>query len=157
MKLRDFTHGFCKDYHRRIHYPVKQLRWRLLPNSQRLRTVNYVSKKHHFRRLTGFWMPLRKKCTYPELFWPAFSCIRTEYGEILCIHSECGKMGTRITPNTDTFYAVCASDYKPKNYKHLSLFLLRINIGSKRNDQAQINLNTCWEEFLLTLYLIIKS
>ena len=37
---------------------------------------------------------------------------RTEYGEIrrygvsLRIHSKCEKMRTRITPNTDTFYAV---------------------------------------------------
>ena len=34
-------------------------------------------------------------CPYSELFWPAFSPIRTKYG-----------MQTRITPNTDTFHAV---------------------------------------------------
>ena len=39
----------------------------------------------------------RKKCPYLELFWSAFSRIRTNYGEIY------GKMRTRITPNTDTF------------------------------------------------------
>ena len=39
---------------------------------------------------------LRKKCPYLELFWSAFSRIRTEYG----------KMWTRITLNTDTFHAV---------------------------------------------------
>ena len=36
--------------------------------------------------------------------------IRTEYGEILynlfCIKYKCGKIQTRKTPNTDTFYAV---------------------------------------------------
>ena len=26
--------------------------------------------------------------------------------ELLCIQSECGKIRTRITPNTDIFYAV---------------------------------------------------
>ena len=43
---------------------------------------------------------------------PAFSRIRTEYGEILRIspypvrmRENAGKMRTRITPNTDTFYA----------------------------------------------------
>ena len=41
-----------------------------------------------------------------ELFWSAFSCIRTEYGVSLRIQPECGKMRNRITPNTDTFYAV---------------------------------------------------
>ena len=42
-----------------------------------------------------------------ELFWPAFYRIRTEYGEIVSfdIQCECGKMRTRITTNTDTFYA----------------------------------------------------
>ena len=52
---------------------------------------------------------LCEKCPYSELFWPAFSRIRTEYVEILPslrIQSECEKIWTRITPNTDTFYAV---------------------------------------------------
>ena len=30
-------------------------------------------------------LTLRKKCPYSELFWSEFSCIRTEYGEILRI------------------------------------------------------------------------
>ena len=38
----------------------------------------------------------KKKCPYSELFWSAFSRIRTEYR----------KMRTRATPNTDTFYPV---------------------------------------------------
>ena len=45
--------------------------------------------------------------------FPAFSRIRTEYGEILCIfpysvrmRENEGKMQTRISPNTDTIYAV---------------------------------------------------
>ena len=53
--------------------------------------------------------PLRKKCPSSELFWSTFSCIWTEYGEILRIsrlHSEFGEMQTRITPNTDTFHVV---------------------------------------------------
>ena len=52
---------------------------------------------------------LRKKCLYSELFWSVFSRIRTDYGEIwisLRIQSECGKISSRITPNTDSFYAV---------------------------------------------------
>ena len=52
-------------------------------------------------------------CPYSELFWSAFSRIRTEYGEIPDILSKCGKMRTRITPNTDTFYSVtCFRAYK---------------------------------------------
>ena len=42
---------------------------------------------------------LRKKCPYSDLFWSTFSHIRSE-------QSECGKMRSRITPNTNTFYAV---------------------------------------------------
>ena len=89
----------------------------------------------------NFSMPklsLLKKCPYSELFWSVFSRIQTEYGEIrsysgpyfpafglnterysvsLHIQSECGKIRTRITPNTDTFYAVIAlclvSNYFP--------------------------------------------
>ena len=52
---------------------------------------------------------LRKKCPYSELFWSLFSRIRTNterYGVYLRIQSKCGKIRTRITPNTDTFRAV---------------------------------------------------
>ena len=47
---------------------------------------------------------LCKKCPYSELFWSAFSRIRTKYGEIL--NPNAGKCWTRITPNTDTFHLV---------------------------------------------------
>ena len=52
---------------------------------------------------------LREKCSCSELFWFAFSRIRTEYGEILRtlrIRSKWGKIQTRTFPNTDTFCAV---------------------------------------------------
>ena len=55
------------------------------------------------------WTTLREKCLYSELFWSLFSRIRTEYGRYgvtLRIQSECRKMRTGITPNTDTFHAV---------------------------------------------------
>ena len=54
-------------------------------------------------------LSLRNKCPYSELFWSTFSRIRTEYGEILRI--SCGKMRTRITLNTDTFYPVCFAGF----------------------------------------------
>ena len=51
---------------------------------------------------------LREKCPYLEFFWCIFSRFLTEYGFTvnLRIHSECGKIRTRKTPNTDTFHAV---------------------------------------------------
>ena len=39
-------------------------------------------------------------------YFPAFGLNMEGYGVSLHIQSECGKMGTRITPNTDTFHAV---------------------------------------------------
>ena len=43
---------------------------------------------------------------YSELFWSAFSHIRTQYSVPLRIQSECGKIRRKITANTDTFYIV---------------------------------------------------
>ena len=62
---------------------------------------------------------LRERCPYSELFWSAaFFSIRTEYGEIFCIspysvrmHKNPGKMRTRLTLNTDYFYAVLRESY----------------------------------------------
>ena len=53
--------------------------------------------------------PLRKKCPGSELIWcvfPAFELNTERYGVSLQIQSKCGKIRTRITPNTDTFHAV---------------------------------------------------
>ena len=54
-------------------------------------------------------MTLREKCPYSELFWSAFSHIRTEYGEILCISPYSVQMPENADQNNsemDTFYAV---------------------------------------------------
>ena len=58
---------------------------------------------------------VKNACILVRIF-PAFSRIRTEYGEILRIspyalqmRENAGNMQTRITPNTDTFYAVLCS------------------------------------------------
>ena len=52
------------------------------------------------RSTTDIWQSpsLLEKCLYSELFWSVFLVS-------LRIQFECGKMRTRITPNTDTFYA----------------------------------------------------
>ena len=53
---------------------------------------------------------LRKKSvhirSYSGPHFPAFGLNTERYSVSLRIQSECGKMRTRITPNTDTFYAV---------------------------------------------------
>ena len=44
--------------------------------------------------------------SYSGPYFPAFELNTERYGVFLRIHSEFGKMRTRITPNTDTFHAV---------------------------------------------------
>ena len=47
--------------------------------------------------LRYFWNSLRENCPYLELFWPAFSRVRTEYGEIQSI----SPYSVRMLENTD--------------------------------------------------------
>ena len=59
--------------------------------------------------MLSFYDPNCVKCRHSEFFWSVFSRIRTEYGEISVSHriqSECGKIRTRKTLNTDTFHEV---------------------------------------------------
>ena len=49
---------------------------------------------------------LCEKCPYLEFFWSVFSRIRTEYSVSLPILSECKKIPTRKSPNTNTFHAL---------------------------------------------------
>ena len=62
--------------------------------------------------------------------FPAFSRIRTEYGEILVSQENAGKMRTRITPNTDTFYAVRVLNIllqsRDNKWQSLSELILRV-------------------------------
>ena len=44
--------------------------------------------------------------SYPGPHFPAFGLNTQRYGVSLRIQSECQKIRTRITPNTDTFHAV---------------------------------------------------
>ena len=96
---------FCKVF--KNSFFIEHLWWLLL--SGKLLIMLYYSNKNtpHFYwgEMTAFeclldifssTLTLREKCPYSELFWPIFSSIRTKYG----------KIRTRITPNTDTFYAV---------------------------------------------------
>ena len=55
--------------------------------------VNYCAKSVLIRSYSG-----------PN--FPAFGLNTERYGVSFRIESECGKMWTRATPNTDTFYTV---------------------------------------------------
>ena len=47
--------------------------------------------------------------SYSGPCFPAFGLNRERYSVSIRIQSECGKIRTRVTPNTDTFHAVLAS------------------------------------------------
>ena len=105
----------------------------------------------------GFYT-LREKCPHSELFWSVFSHIRSEYGEIRSIFripSECRKMHTRITPNTDTFHAATCSPWSSSN----SIFRNE-NIASLNGRKLlptkilQILKNVCIMQILERLYIL---
>ena len=54
-------------------------------------------------------MSLRKNFPYSSPYFPAFGLNTKRYEVSLRIQSVCGKIQTRITPNTDIFYAVCGA------------------------------------------------
>ena len=54
--------------------------------------------------------------SYSGPYFPAFGLNTERYSVSLCIQSECEKIRTRITPNSDTFYAVTVIGIK----QHLS-------------------------------------
>ena len=64
--------------------------------------------ENRFKRVTIKFVKIHcvKQCLYSELLWSRFSCIWTWYSVSLRIQSECGKIQTRVTPNTDAFYAI---------------------------------------------------
>ena len=68
-----------------------------------------------FRKLIEFWISgvviyhcvkTARIRSYSGPHFPAFALNTERYFTSLRIQSECGEMWTRITPNTDTFYAV---------------------------------------------------
>ena len=54
-----------------------------LTHSCRKNTLEYTFRIHILLHIKKYYfMPLRQKCPYLELFWSVFSRIRTEYEEI---------------------------------------------------------------------------
>ena len=56
------------------------------------------------------WIALRQKCQNLELFWSAFSRIRTEYGEILLISSYSVRMRENANQNNSKYGHFLRSD-----------------------------------------------
>ena len=80
---------------------------------------------------------LCKKCTYSDLFcsaffshFPSFGLNTERYRVSVRIRENARKMRTRITPNTDTFYAVWFSNFNSESIVNLSNYCYSF---SKRN------------------------
>ena len=78
-------------------------------------TLNFFQEKISWNQQKLSHTTLRKKSPYSELLWSVFSAfgLNTErYAVSLGIQSECRKIRTRITPNTDAFYVVLVPSLK---------------------------------------------
>ena len=53
--------------------------------------------------VSGLKVTLPDKCPYLDLFWSAFSCIRTEYGEILRISLYSVRMRENADQNNSEY------------------------------------------------------
>ena len=63
--------------------------------------------------------------SYSGPYFAAFGLNTERYGVSLCIQSECGKILTRIAPNTNTFHAVVMTLHLPL-VKLLEVFLSQV-------------------------------
>ena len=81
---------------------------------------------------------MHKKCPYLEFVWSVFSRIPS-----VPIQSECGKIKTRKTPNTATFYAVpatiCFFFTNSQNFE-INRFITKLNIYFAKIDMDEIEL-----------------
>ena len=96
---------YCKPY-----FPVQAHNRRFRPY-----TSKYESEKTHILAYFTWWKVIKSNMhcvksvriqSYSGTHFPAFEMNMESYPVSLRMQSECRKMRTRITPNTDTFYAV---------------------------------------------------
>ena len=69
---------------------------------------------------------LREKCPYSEFFWPVFSCIPTEYGEIFCIFLYSVRMRENTGKRNSEYGHFPRSDFQADylhcNYRKLKFY-----------------------------------
>ena len=87
--------------------------------------------------------------SYSGSYFPAFRLNTEKYAVSLCIQSKCGKMRTRITPNTDTFYAVVIFWIHRKCKREcLDLYIQSINVSVFKllysNCHEKRPMDVCW-------------
>ena len=74
---------------------------------------------------------MSKYGVFSDPYFPAFGLNTERYSVSLRIQSECGTIRTRITPNTDTFYAVI-------NFE--TSFAIRNNMKLKNESEVELKL-----------------
>ena len=83
--------------------------------------------------------------SYSGPYFPAFELNTERYGVFLRIHSEFGKMRTRITPNMDTFHAVHFIHFRGTFFQaHLGLGITRKQGLATLSHQFKRLLNDCY-------------
>ena len=81
------------------------------------------------------WAKSGRIRSFSCLYFPPFGLNTERYGVSLCIQSECGKIRTRNTPNTDTFHAVVifpllSPVFWTISASHLNSLQITFSIGS---------------------------
>ena len=80
--------------------------------------MTFILIEYHAIFLKPFWYSLREKCPYLELFWCAFSRIRTECGEIRSISPYSVLMRKNADQNNSEYAHFLRSNYhqiRPKS------------------------------------------
>ena len=105
------------------------------------------------------YFTLRKKCPYSELFWPAFFCILTKYGEILSPYSV--RMRENADQNNSEYGHFSRGDTLPNRCKfeiQLSKwykYLLSENLWMQQTLSDKKIHQNLWST--LNLFKIVKS
>ena len=104
---------------------------------------NYFQKNTEIRRFPNAVNCLRKVCirSYSSPYFPAFGLNKERYGVSFRIQFSCGKIRTKITPNTTTFYAVVFFRIRTKYGKiHTGTFLTQWTVWNLKFKIANLKL-----------------
>ena len=122
--------------------------------------------KLDFRNIAAFWYLIGqsfKHCvksirirSYSGSFFPAFGLNKERYVS-LPIQSKYGKMWTRITPNTDTFYVVKGHKVLPQFCHFMKSCMARWYCFSFMTIFAQIHIFTFEASVFYTNYVSLAS
>ena len=118
--LEDMNFFFKKNQMKRYHQTCKHGIIIRILQSHALKKEKHCVKSVRIRRYSGS-------------HFPAFELNTMRYFAPLRIQSKCGKMLTRITPNTNNFYAV--------KFRHISRFMRNGKVSSKEDKFRKISEN----------------